>query len=213
MSDEVCLAARMPASRAVCSGSPFLTAPVRIEPQRLARHRDRSARDRLAAGDRLVADVDHLHAPARVDVRQPLAPACPALPARPAFQCSLIAIALGEEERQAFERHRQVDALQLHVGRHLQRAGRKVQDRLDAGGDDEAEDVLRGRRRHGDHGDADAFAPRDLLQVVDVVDRHAAARLLADLLASACRRAPRSRSLPGGSPDSRRARGRGCRRP
>ena len=45
------------------------------------------------------------------------------------------------------------------------------------------EDVLRGRRRHGDDGDADAVAPRDLLQIVDVVDRHAAARLLADLLA------------------------------
>src|SRR5262245_4510709 len=30
ISDEVCLAARIPASRAVCSGSPFLTSPRRI---------------------------------------------------------------------------------------------------------------------------------------------------------------------------------------
>jgi hypothetical protein len=30
MSAEVCLAARMPANRAVCSGSPFFTAPRRI---------------------------------------------------------------------------------------------------------------------------------------------------------------------------------------
>ena len=37
--------------------------------------------------------------------------------------------------------------------------------------------------RHGDDGDADAVAPRDLLEIVDVVDRHAAARLLADLVA------------------------------
>ena len=74
--------------------------------------------------------------------------------------------------------------------RHLQRAGREIQDRLDAGGDDQVDHVLRRRRRHGDHGDADAVAPRDLLQVVDVVDRHAAARLLADLLAAACRTAP-----------------------
>ena len=35
-------------------------------------------------------------------------------------------------------------------------------------------DVLRRRRRHGDHRDADAVAARDLLQLVDVVDRHAA---------------------------------------
>ena len=40
------------------------------QPQRLARHRDRSARDRFAVGDRLVADVDHLHAAAAIDVRQ-----------------------------------------------------------------------------------------------------------------------------------------------
>src|SRR6185295_18002175 len=51
------------------------------------------------------------------------------------------------------------------------------------GRDDEVEDLLRRRLRHGDDGDADAFAPRDFLEIVDVVDRHAAARLLADLLA------------------------------
>ena len=68
MSAEVCLAAMMPASRAACSGSPFLTRAAADQRQRLARHADRAARDRLALGHRLVADVDHLHAPARVDV-------------------------------------------------------------------------------------------------------------------------------------------------
>ena len=57
------------------------------QPQRFARHRDRAARHRFARGDRLVADVDHLHAPARVDVRQAqaLAPALAAFPAPPAL--------------------------------------------------------------------------------------------------------------------------------
>src|SRR6185503_16557825 len=99
-----------------------------------------------------------------------------------ALRLLTIALALRQEERQALERHRQVDALQLHVGRHLQRAGRKIQHRLDAGGDHLPEHVLRRRRRHGDDGDADPFAPGHFLQVVDVVDRDAAARLLADFL-------------------------------
>ena len=90
---------------------------------------------------------------------------------------------LREVERQALERDGQVDALQLHVRRHLQRPGREVQHRLDAGRDHQIDDVLRRRGGHGDDGDADAVAARELLQVVDVVDRHAAARLLADLLA------------------------------
>src|SRR5437867_10445727 len=43
--------------------------------------------------------------------------------------------------------------------------------------------MLGGGGRHRDDGDADAVAPRDFLQIVDIVDRDAAARLLADLLA------------------------------
>ena len=155
--------------------------------ERLARHRNRPARDRFAAGDRLVADVDHLHAPARVDVRQPAPfslPAFPALPARLPPPYSLITLSLREEERQAFERDRQVDAFQLHVRRHLQRPRRKIQHRLDAGGDDEAEHVLRRRRPARRSRRCGCLRASPLLQVVDVVDRHAAARLLADLLFS-----------------------------
>ena len=48
------------------------------------------------------------------------------------------------------------------------------------GADHQVDDVLRGGAGTAMHGDADAFAPRDLLEIADVVDRHAAARLLAD---------------------------------
>src|SRR5262249_16494689 len=44
-------------------------------------------------------------------------------------------------------------------------------------------DLLRRGRRHGNHGDLDALPARDFLEIVDVVNRHAAARLLADFLA------------------------------
>src|SRR5262245_32007532 len=94
-----------------------------------------------------------------------------------------IALALREEEREALKRHGEIHALQLHVLRDLQRAGRKVQDRLDPGGDDEVEDLLGGGCGDCDDRDADTVALGDLLEIVDVVNRHAAARLLADLVA------------------------------
>ena len=93
------------------------------------------------------------------------------------------ALAAGEIKRQALERDGEIDALQLHVGRHLQRAGREVQHGLDPGRDHQIDHALCRRRGHGDDGDADAVAARVLLQIVDVEDRHAAARLLADLRA------------------------------
>ena len=129
----------MPARRAACSGSPFLTAPAAHERAAPARDmRDRPARDRLARGHRLVADVDHLDAAARVDVRERGRLRRPTA----GFHAFVVIAARGQEERQALERDRQIHALQLHVGRHLQRARRKIQDRLDARGDDEVDDVL-----------------------------------------------------------------------
>src|SRR5262249_47997916 len=84
-------------------------------------------------------------------------------------------------ERQAFERHGQVDALQLDLSRHFEGTGRKVEDRLDPSGHDQVRNPLGRRRRDGDDGDADAIPTGELLEVVDVMNRDAAARLLADL--------------------------------
>src|SRR5262249_48599786 len=177
----------MPASRAVCSGSPFLTAPARIW---------RRASADIVIDPRAIASrvVTGLSPPSTLSTR-PRASTCDSTalsdasdrpdPPGPPDPPDLFGfgIALREEERQVLERDSEVDALQLHVRRHLQRAGREVQHRLDAGSDDKVEDVLRGWRRHRDHRDADAFLARDFLQIVDVVDRHAAARLLSHFLA------------------------------
>src|SRR5262245_17804559 len=94
---------------------------------------------------------------------RPAPPAPPALLALPALL--RIVLSLREKERKAFERHRQIDALQLDLGRRLQCPGREVQHRLNTGGDHEVDDVLRGRRRDGDHGDPDAIPLHDLLEI------------------------------------------------
>src|SRR5262245_6137924 len=174
----------MPASRAACSGSPFFTAPRRINRNA---SRDivmvpRAMASRAVTG---LSPTSTILTRPRRSICERLFPAPPGLPASPARPALLAAtgFSLRQEEREAFEGNRQVDAFQLHVVREMQRAGREVQDRLDARGDDEVEDLLRRRLRHGDDGDADAFATRDLLQIVDVVDRDAAARLLPHLLA------------------------------
>src|SRR5690606_10151407 len=73
-------------------------------------------------------------------------------------------------------------ALELHVGRHRQRARREVQDGPDAGAGHLVDDLLGRRGRHRDDGDADALGPHDLLQLPDVVNGHAAARDVPDLL-------------------------------
>jgi len=67
--------------------------------------------------------------------------------------------------------------------RHVQRARREVENPLDAGGNDLIDDGLRMRRGDGDDGDIEPLTPRDALQLLDVVDRHAAARFVPDLLA------------------------------
>ena len=70
MSVDVRLAAMMPASRAVCTASPFFSAPARTSRRAAARHPDAPARHRLARGDRLVADVHHPRLAVGADVRQ-----------------------------------------------------------------------------------------------------------------------------------------------
>src|ERR1051325_7506135 len=100
MSAEVCLAARMPASRAACSGSPFLTAPRRTS--RRATHDMRI--DPRAIASRAVTGLS----PTSTIRTRPRASTCDSRGLR------LFDIALREEERQALERDGQIDALQLH---------------------------------------------------------------------------------------------------
>src|SRR4029079_456332 len=198
MRDAVCFAAMIPASFAACSGSPFFTAPDRIS--------------RSASGFIMISPVATASrsvtalSPTSTIRTSPRGPTCvkpvgralsgPApwsglVPARtrppdegrrrgrplPATLVSLRKI-----EGQAFEGDRQIDALELHVCRHLQRTRREVEDRFDAGRDDLVDDRLCVRRRHCDDADVEPIAPRDLLQVPDVVDGNAASGSLTDLL-------------------------------
>src|SRR5207342_3531763 len=111
MSDEVCFAARMPARRAVCSGSPFLTPPERIK--RTA-SRDivivpRATASRLVIGLSPTSTIFTRPRASTCERRALFFPAFPAPPARPALPVLfLIAIGLGQEERQALARHGQV---------------------------------------------------------------------------------------------------------
>src|SRR5262245_35396226 len=120
----------MPASLAACSGSPFFTAPARTNRRAVADMRTvpRATASRSVTG----------FAPTSTMVMRPRASTwlsagltclCPfVIDASLAF----IIDALSQKERKAFERHGEVDALQLDAGRHLQRARREVQDGLDA---------------------------------------------------------------------------------
>src|SRR5690349_1819153 len=64
-----------------------------------------------------------------------------------------IEVSLREEKRQALERDRQVDALQLDVRWDVQRSGREVEHRLDPCQDHSIDDGLCGCRWHRDHRD------------------------------------------------------------
>src|SRR4051812_25549893 len=109
MSAAVCFAAMIPAMRAACSGSPFFTAPARMS--------RRASRD-IEIDPRAIAwrCVTGLSATSTIFTRprrstwERRAPRDPrALPG--------IGLALREKERQALEGDRQIDALELHVGR------------------------------------------------------------------------------------------------
>src|SRR5882672_11204705 len=166
ISDQVRLAARIAASRAACSGSPLATSPRRmslsavllivIEPR--------------ATASRSVTGL----APTSTIFTRPRASTCESFLATVVTLCEI--------EPQALQRHGQVHALQLHVVRHMQRAWREVENPLDAGGHDLVDDRLRVRRRYGNDRDVEPLATGDALEVLDVVDRNAATRLVADLL-------------------------------
>src|SRR5437868_2727717 len=141
ISDEVRFAARMPASRAACSGSPFFTVPARI-----CRSASRDIEmDPRATASRVVTALS----PTSTIVTRPRASTCDSrrssvlrafafppftlpslnsclLPSSvPAFlPCSFlhVRLLLRQKEGQALERDGEINALELHVGRHLERA-------------------------------------------------------------------------------------------
>src|SRR5262249_53403267 len=133
MRDEVCLAARMPASRAVWSGSPFFTAPARIW-RRASRDMvidPRAIASRVVTGLSLTSTIctrprastcDSACFPTLSDL--PDRPDPPDLPG-PRGLPDLFArgIAVRQEKREVLERYGQIDALHLHVGRHLPGSG------------------------------------------------------------------------------------------
>src|SRR5258707_15204610 len=110
----------MPASRAVCSGSPLLTRPLRIA--------------RRASGD--IVMEPRAIASRRVTGLSPTS----TIFTRPrastwdiaARRLRVFAIALCEKKRVAFVRYRGIYALKLQVGRHLPRPRRESEDGLDA---------------------------------------------------------------------------------
>src|SRR5690606_6170660 len=171
-------AAWMPAMRATSSGLPFFAAPDATSRRAAADTRMNAS----AVASRTVGGFS----PTSTIRTAPAASTCVSVRGRrgmaPSLAGRLFDAFPRQEERQALERLREIDALQLHVGRHRQRSGGEIQDRADAGADDLVDDLLRRRRRHGDDGDADPLGPDDLLELPDVVDGHAAARDVADLL-------------------------------
>src|SRR6476646_899277 len=151
----------MPATRAACSGSPFLTCPLRTAFLAAAV---------IVTSPRAIASRVVTALPPTSTMRtRPCASAC----------VSLAIDVLRQEKRQALERYREIHALQFDRIRHLQRTWGKVEDRLDARRHHEIDDMLRVRRGNGDDGDRDSVPARDPLQIVDVVNLHAEARLLA----------------------------------
>src|SRR5688572_4452293 len=123
MSSEVRFAAMIPARRAVCSGSPFLTALSRTA---------RTAAALMRISPVAVASRIVLGLPLTSTMRAcPDAPTCDR-PGRLLF--AFIRLTSGEKERQTLERHGQIDVLELHPGWHFEVAGRKVQQRPNAGG-------------------------------------------------------------------------------
>src|SRR4051812_13050642 len=97
----------IPASRAVCSGSPFLFVPERT---------CRSASADILIWPRATASraVDGLAPTSTIRIR----------PFSSTWDSFLLtSFSLHEKERQALERHRQIHALQLDAARNLDRSG------------------------------------------------------------------------------------------
>src|SRR5688500_8204439 len=167
MSDAVCFAPMIPARRAVCSGSPLATLPIRISESAAALIviSPRASASRLVTG----------FAPTSTMRALPLSSTCDSRAAGRGRRLATLLLPLGQIEGQAFERDRQINTLQLDVLRYFQRTRREVQNRLHPGADDLVHNRLRMWRGHGDHGDIEPLAAHHLLELLDVVDRHPAA--------------------------------------
>src|SRR6185503_8749852 len=119
-----------PASRAVCSGSPFATAPRRIR-------RSAAALMRISPRARASRVVTAL-SPTSTIRALPRGSTCESVDALRAT-----VVSLGEVERKTLQRHGQVDTLQLDVRGHFERARREVEDGFDSGGNHLLHDRLR----------------------------------------------------------------------
>src|SRR4030095_4359877 len=107
MSDAVCLAAMIPARRAVCSGSPLATLPVRISERAAAL----IVISPCASASRLVTGF----APTSTMRALPLSSRCDNLGAGRARRLATLLIPLRQIERQALERNGEIHTLQLDV--------------------------------------------------------------------------------------------------
>src|SRR5262245_48920883 len=174
MRDAVCLAAMMPARRAVCNGSPFATFPLRmrLSAAALIVISPRASASRLVTGLPPTSTMRALPPASTCDNR--------AAAAGRAWRLAILLFPLGQIERQAFERYGQIHALEFYVLRDLERTRREIEDRLHASHYHLINDRLGMWSGHGDHGDVEPLAPHDLLEFLDVVDRNATARLVAD---------------------------------
>src|SRR5688572_20507999 len=136
---DVCLAAMIPASRAVCSGSPLATSPRRISRSAAALMTisPRASASRFVEGFPPTSTMRALPLGSMWDsgtfVPQVASRRSQGASGQVSRTYLLLAtgdlslliafLALRQVKRQALERYRQVHALQLDLGRHLQRAG------------------------------------------------------------------------------------------
>src|SRR5262245_51728198 len=129
----------MPARRAVCSGSPFASAPCRIKRSAVAliAIAPRARASRLVTGLSPTSTIRAFPVSSRWgSTSARFASALRALRAT-------LLVPLRQVEGQALERDREIDALELDILWNLEGTGRKVQNRLDPGGDDLLDHRLR----------------------------------------------------------------------
>src|SRR5688572_19874306 len=160
----------IPARRAVCSGSPFLTALSRMARMAAALMRisPMAVASRTVFGLPLTSTM----------CAWPEAPTCDR-PGRLLF--AFIRLTSGEEKRQALERDGQIHVLELHARGDFEVARRKVQQRPNARGHRGIHHILRGGGRHGQHDDVDTVALDYLPELRHIDDAHAASRLASHL--------------------------------
>src|SRR3954463_1969874 len=161
MISAVRLAAMIPARRAASSALPFFTCPARTRRRAAAL----TVMNPSATASRAVTGLS----PTSTIRRRP---ASSTWVSNSRFD--MRALASCQEERQTFERDRQIHALELHVRRYGQRPRRKIEHRFHSRADDEVHDVLRSGCGNGDDGDADVLLPDNALELTDVVDGDAA---------------------------------------